>query len=337
VGVSLMAAVLGSLLVLSGCGAGASGSKEEALRIFSGRGEDLVKPLLDRFARESGISIEVRYDDSANLALKIDQEGGNVKADVFLSQSPGTVGFLAEKGRLGTIDGALLDRVNEKFRSPNGLWVGVSGRQRVLVYNQDQVAAADLPQSVFELTQAKYNGKVGIAPTNASFEDYVSTMRELVGDDRTLEWMTAMKQGGAKTYPNNNAIVAAVGRGEIPFGLVNHYYNYRALAEDPKLPSRNHTFKAGDPGSMILMTTVSVLKTARDKDKAAKFVQFLLSNEAQEYFTRADFEYPLVSGIPPRQNLPPLDLATSPSINLDSLGGELKGTLAMIDRSGLGR
>jgi iron(III) transport system substrate-binding protein len=325
--------LLAGLLLLAGC----SSNQRDALVIFSGRGEDLVRPLLEQFAKEKGIDIDVRYDDSANLALKIDQEGDRTKADVFLSQSPGTVGYLAYKDRLGALDPAVIGRIDARFRSPKNLWAGVSARQRVLVYNEDLVPVQDLPQSVFDLTDPRYAGKVRIAPTNASFEDFVTSMRELVGDDRTLAWMTAMDRLGSPTYPDNNAIVAAVGRGEIPLGLVNHYYNHRALEEDPKLPSRNHTFRPGDPGSLILITTVTVLKTSKHKDDAAAFVDFLLSEKAQRYFTDHDFEYPLLGGVAPRRGLPPLELSDSPPINLDSLGDKLKGTLDLIDRSGLGR
>lgn len=172
--VTVTAALLSTLLLLTGCT-----RERDALTIYSGRGEGLVRPLLERFAEETNIPVDVEYDDSANLALRIDQEGDRTRADVFLSQSPGTVGYLAGKDRLGTIDAELLDRVPEQFSSPKGLWVGVSGRQRVLVYNTELVAEEDLPQSVFDLTDPRYAGKVGLAPANASFEDFISSMREL--------------------------------------------------------------------------------------------------------------------------------------------------------------
>lgn len=328
-------ALLAALLLLPLAAACTQEAPRTAITVYSGRGQALVDPLLKRFAEESGISVDVRYGDSADLALQIDTEGARTAADVFISQSPGTVGFLAAKGLLAPLDAALLGKVEPAFRSSRNLWVGLSGRERVLVYNQNLVKPEDLPASVFDLTGPKYAGKVGLAPTNASFEDFVTAMREFVGDDRTREWLTGMERAGSTIYPNNNAIVAAVGRGEIPMGLVNHYYNFRALAEDPGLPSRNHSFADGDLGRMLLVSTATVLESSQKKDTAMRLVEFLLSQEAQEYFTQEDFEYPLARGIPPRSELPPLDVAGAPKIDLESLGDKLEVTLELIESSGL--
>lgn len=324
-----------AVLALALLGACSEARPKEELTVYSGRGQALIGPLLERFADETGISVLVRYDDSANLALQIDTEGDRTPADIFVSQSPGTVGFLAARDKLAPIDAALLERVPEAFRSHAGTWVGLSGRRRVLVYNRDLVRPEDLPASVFDLTDVRYAGKVGLAPTNASFEDFVTAMIEIAGRDRALEWLTAMERAGSTTYPNNNAIVDAVGRGEIPMGLVNHYYNFRALAENPDAPSRNHHFADGDLGSLILVSTATVLRTSDQKDAAMRLVDFLLSDEAQRYFTEEDYEYPLVTGVPPREGLPPLNPASSPAIDLDSLGDKLQLTLDLIEQSGL--
>ncbi len=138
------------------------------------------------------------------------------------------------------------------LQTSGGRWVGTSARQRVLVYNEDLVDRADLPTSVFDLTAPEYRSKVGLAPTNGSFQDFVTAMRDLEGEEAAGAWLKDMKANDAQTYANNNAIVEAVGRGEIPFGLVNHYYNHRFLAEDPGLPSRNHEFAAGDIGALVI-------------------------------------------------------------------------------------
>jgi iron(III) transport system substrate-binding protein len=329
-----LAASLGLLpLLLSGC----SSKPRDAITVYSGRGQNLIEPLLNRFAEDAGISVDVSYGDSADLALRIAQEGKRTSADVFISQSPGTVGFLAGTGLLARLDADVLERVDPAYRSDRGLWVGLSGRQRVLVYNKDLVAPADLPASVFDLTDVKYAGKVGLAPSNASFQDFVTGMRAVAGDDETRRWLTAMERAGSTVYPNNNAIVAAVGRGEIPMGLANHYYNFRALEEDPKLPSRNHAFEAGDLGGLLLVSTATILEPSGKKDKATRLVEFLLSKEAQEYFTQEDFEYPLAGGVAPRKGLPPLDPGSSPKIDLEDLGDKLDVTLELIEQSGLRR
>ncbi|HEX2028229.1 MAG TPA: iron ABC transporter substrate-binding protein [Nitriliruptorales bacterium] len=319
-------------LVVLAAALGACGSGTDELIVYSGRGENLVGPLLERFAEDTGVPIAVRYDNSAELALLIAEEGERTPADVFLSQSPGAVGFLAEQGLLRALPDATVGVVDPRFRSDRRLWVGVSGRQRVLVYNQELVAEDQLPESVFDLTAPRYRGQVGVAPANASFQDFVTAMQQRHGRDRTLEWLRGMAENDAPTYANNNAILDAVSRGEIPMGLVNHYYNHRFLAEDPELPSRNHVFPGGDIGALVIESTVSVLS---DDERAVLFVEYMLSERAQRYFAEETFEYPLVPGVEPAADLPPLETLTLPEVDIERLGGELKSTLELIERSGL--
>jgi iron(III) transport system substrate-binding protein len=314
--------------------AGCSGERD-ALTIYSGREESLVEPILDRFAEETGIPIDVRYGDSVDLALLIAEEGESSPADIFFSQSPGTVGFLESEGLLAPMDDAVLGKVDSDFESSEGDWVGVTARQRVLVYNTEMVSEEDLPDSVLDLTAERYAGEVGLAPTNASFQDFVTAMRLIEGDETARDWLEAMSANGNPTYADNTSIVAAVGRGEIPLGLVNHYYNYRALEEDPDAPSRNYSFPASDIGSLMIASTVSVLESSDREKEAAEFVDYLLSQETQEFFSKETFEYPLVPGAQAADALPPFESVNAVDFDIDRLGGDLQSTAEMIADSGL--
>jgi iron(III) transport system substrate-binding protein len=322
------------LAALAGCGGGGG----DALVIYSGRTKNLIGPLLEDFARESGIDIEVKYGDSADLAVLIDTEGSSSPADVFLSQSPGAMGFLHGKDRLVELPGRVLDLVPDRFRSDDGRWIGLSGRVRVVAYNTRDVDPSELPASVLDLTGERYRGRVGLAPTNGSFQDFVTTMRAMIGDDDTLAWLTAMRENGARAYENNTAVLDAVTRGEVDFGLVNHYYNERAKAENPNTPAENHFLGANDPGAVILTTAVGVLDTAGGKrSNAERFVEFLLSQDAQQYFATETFEYPLAAGVVPAVDLPPLDELPAPQVDLRGLGGGLQRTRELVRESGLER
>jgi iron(III) transport system substrate-binding protein len=326
-------AVAAAVLLLALAGAGCGGSRD-ALTVYSGRTQNLIGPLLERFNQETGIAIDVKYGDSSELALLLDEEGDRTPADVFLSQSPGATGFLAGKGRLGQLDPALLAKVDPRFHNRDGRWVGVSGRQRVLVYNSRQVRESDLPDSVLELTADRFAGKVAIAPSNGSFQDFVTAMRQLQGEDAAARWLKGMAANKPRTYANNNAIVEAVGRGEVQMGLVNHYYNYRFLQENPEAPSRNHVFGDGDIGALVIPATASVLAGTEKADEAARFVEFLLSPEAQRYFGDQTSEYPLVKGVPAAKGLPPLASLHGPDYDVDALGGGLERTVELIRTSG---
>ena len=309
----------------------------DRLTIYSGRQENLIGPLLEQFAEETGVKIDVRYADSADLALLVEEEGDNSPADVFLSQSPGAIGYLAANDRLQQLPEETLDLVEERFRDRDGLWVGLSGRIRVLVYNREEVDEADLPDSVLELTDPEYEGRVAVAPSNGSFQDFVTGMRAVEGDDAALEWLEGMADNDAPVYANNNAIVEAVGRGEVPMGLVNHYYNFRAKAEDPDVPSENHIFPDGDIGALLLETGVGVLDTTDQAEDAQRFIDFLLAEEAQRYFSEETFEYPLAAGVEPASGLPPLDDIVTAEVPLAELEGGLSRTRELIGESGLDR
>lgn len=321
-----------------GSGDGAAGDGAGELTVYSGRSEDLIGPLLDDFEEETGIDVEVLYGDSADLAVQIDTEGDRSPADVFISQSPGAVGFLDSAGRLTELPADALDLVDERFRGADGDWVGLTGRVRVVVYNTEAVDETELPDSVFDLVEPQYAGRVGVAPTNGSFQDFVTGMRELVGDDETLEWLEALAANDVRTYPNNDSIRQAAERGEVDFGLINHYYNERAKVEDPGVVTENHLFVANDPGTMILVTAAAILDSAEATDEAERLVTFLLSSDAQQFFAEETLEYPLASGTEPAvESLPPLAEIATPRLDLDDLGGGLQRTRELIRESGLER
>ena len=313
----------------------ASAGEGGTLTVYSGRSPELIQPLLDEFSADTGIGIEARFGDSADLALLIDEEGDQTPADVFISQSPGATGYLNGEGRLRKIDQEVLDQVSPRYRAADDRWVGVSGRVRVLVYNTDLVKPRDLPASVFDLTKPKFADQVALAPTNGSFQDFVTSMREVAGEKRTAKWLGGMEANGARAYASNSAIVEAVGRGEVPLGLVNHYYAALAKAADPSVPVENHVFESEDVGSVILVTAAAVIDETDDRKLAERFVRYLLSKPAQTHLAEDEFEYPLARGVKALGDLPPLSEVEAPELDLSSLGGGLLRTRELIAESGL--
>jgi iron(III) transport system substrate-binding protein len=322
------------LLALAACSGDDAGSAGRKVTIYSGRTQNLIEPILDRIATETGIDIDVRYGNSADLALLIAEEGDKTPADVFLSQSPGAVVYLDTIGRLGRLPQDVLDLVPEQWRAADGSWVAFSGRKRVLVA-ANSVPDAELPTTVMDLTKPEWRGRVGIAPSNASFQDFVTAMRNQIGDEATMAWLRGMADNDAFTFANNNAIVAAVGRREIDVGLVNHYYLYQFLAEDPDFAARNHHFAPTDIGSLFIVTGASAMKGTDNADEAAELVRRLLQEEAQRYFSDQTFEYPVAAGVQPAAVLPPVERVAVEGIELDRLGGDLESTRKLIRDAGL--
>lgn len=315
-----------------GAGDGGGGS----VVVYSGREEELIGPLLEQFEEESGIDVEVRYGDSAELAATLAEEGGNSPADLFFAQDPGALGAVEEQGLLAELPGELLERVDERFRDPDGHWVGTSGRARVLVYNTDMLSEDELPESVFDLTGPEWRGKLGVSPTNGSFQAFVTVMRLTEGDDVTREWLEGILANEPNIYDGNVPIVEATAAGEIEAGLVNHYYIYVVREEQPDAPIDNHFFPGDDPGALVSTAGVAVLDGAEHAEEAEELVDFLLSEEGQRFYAEAaaEAEFPLVEGVEPREGLPALEELEGPEIELDRLGPELERTLQLLNEVG---
>jgi iron(III) transport system substrate-binding protein len=325
-------AVLLAAAAVAGCG----GSDEASgpITVYSGREEELVAPLFEQFTEETGVEVDVRYGDSAELAATIAEEGDNSPADVFFAQDPGSLG--AVDAQLEELPEDVLERVDESYRDADGRWVGTSGRTRVLVYNTDAVSENELPASVLDLTKPEWEGRVGIAPTNASFQAFVTGMRLSLGNDATRAWLEAMRENDAKTYEKNTPIVEAVASGEIDVGLVNHYYLALVKEEQPDAPIANHLFEAGDAGNLVSVAGAGVLSSTDQSDDAEAFVEFLLSDDAQQFYVKEaeESEYPLVADVDPSPGLVPLDEIDGPDVELTSFGPELEATVEMLRETG---
>ncbi|MBI4498100.1 MAG: iron ABC transporter substrate-binding protein [Chloroflexi bacterium] len=326
-------ALLGLLLATTACGSGQTDGA--TLTVYSGRNERLVGPLLERFAQETGTDIKVRYGDTAELAATILEEGDQSPADVFLAQDAGALGALAKAGRLRTLSDALLKQVDERFRAPNGQWVGLSGRARVVAYNTKLLQPADLPDSILGFTDPKWTGKLGWAPTNGSVQAVVTALRLTEGEAGAKAWLEGIQRNQPKVYPNNIAIVDAVGKGEIGAGFVNHYYLYSFLREQgDQFPVRNYHPRAGGPGAMVNVAGIGILTTAKHTQVTERFLAFLLGKEAQQYFAQETFEYPLAPDVPTLPGLEPLSSIKAPKLDLGNLA-DLEGTLRLLRETGV--
>ncbi|MFF7892487.1 iron ABC transporter substrate-binding protein [Streptomyces sp. NPDC007907] len=329
------------LSALAACGSedkdGESRSGDSSLVIYSGRNEKLVKPLLDKLEKAVGTKVEVRYGDSAELAAQILEEGDRTKAGLFFSQDAGALGALSREGMLQKLPQATLDEVDDAYRGSDGDWVGLSGRVRVLAYNPDKAAEGEVPDSVFDVVKPEWKDKVGFAPTNASFQAFVTGMRVLKGDDVTRKWLEDLKANGAKTYAHNLATLDAVEAGEVSLGLVNHYYWYERVAEkgENKVNAKLKFLPGKDPGALINVAGAGILKDSGQGATAQKAVDYLLSKEGQTYFADKTKEYPLAAGVTSKvEGLPPFESLESPDIDLGKLES-LQETLAMLQDVGL--
>ena len=325
-----LAATVAALAVAGG--AATAPTQATSLTVYSGRDEKLVKPIMDRFMKETGIELNVRYASSTSLATALVEEGGDSPADVFWATEPGTLGLVSARGLLKRLPQATVGKVPSRFSTPSRRWVGTSARSRVLAYNTEELTEAQLPTSIWGLTSPRWKGKVGLAPTNGSFQAFLGAAIHLHGEDRMRDWLRGLKDNDVKFFPNNTTTVQAVGRGDVLVGLVNHYYLYNLLADNPNLPVRNHWFRAGDPGSLVLAAGVGIVSATGKNAAAQRFVDFLHSKWAQRFIARGPgaAEYPLIKGVVPRPGLPALKDIKGPKYNLGRLAADLPDAIRLL-------
>jgi iron(III) transport system substrate-binding protein len=315
--VAALALVIGSLTWVA-TQSESAGEKVEELTIYSGRSEEFIAPFFDRWEQESGITLNVRYGDSAELAAQILEEGQNSPADLFLSQDAGSLGAVSAAGLFAELPSSVGQLIESKYIAQDRSWIGVTGRVRVFAYNPEEVRT--LPASITDLTKSIYRGKIGIAPSNASFQAFVTALINEKGEAFAQKWLTNLKENDAKIYLKNSAIVEAIDQGEIDLGLVNHYYLWEvstALGREIKV--KNGYFNSGDIGNLVNVSGAGVLATSTKQKTAQELINFLTSQSIQELFVKQTHEFSLIPGAQSPQDLPDLKSLGTPLVDLGEL------------------
>jgi iron(III) transport system substrate-binding protein len=307
------------------------------LVIYSGRSEALVAPIIEQFREATGIQVEVRYGGTSEMAATILEEGRHSPADVFYAQDPGALGALEVAGFLAPLPQEILVKVPPHFKAAGGEWIGISGRARVVVYNTDSLSPADLPADLWGFTQPEWHGRIGWAPTNGSFQAMVTGMRAIWGEQQTSDWLRAMQANNPVAYDRNTAIVTAVAAGEVDVGFTNHYYLYRFLEQEGEgFTARNYFLPEGGPGSLLLVSGAGILETAANRDNAERFIDFMLSLPAQEYFVSETYEYPVIEGVTAAAILPSLSELDTAAVDIDLNDlADLEGTARLLSDLGI--
>lgn len=323
--------------VLAGCAASdgeSSNTSSVPLVVYSGRSEALVAELFSQFSTESGIELEVRYGDSGELAALLITEGNASPADVYFSQDAGALGAVEDAGLFSALPSDITQLVDSKFRSTQDRWVATSGRARVAVYNPNLVTT--VPNTIDDILDPMWKGKVGFAPTNASWQSFVTALRVVRGEVEAEQWLTAFKANEPVAYEKNAAVRDAVNIGEVSMGLINHYYLYEKIAVEgaDAVTAKNHYFTGGDIGGLINVAGVGVLESSKNKDAANQLVKFLLSAQGQEYFAQKTFEYPMAAGVAAYGDLPSIEELNPPAIDLSDLKSIAK-TQELLAKTGL--
>ena len=308
----------------------------EPVVVYSGRSEEMIEPLFEKFTEETGVPVEVRYGDTAEMAAQIIEEGDASPADVYYGQDAGALGALDGAGMCAPLADSIANSVPATYRSAEGTRTGVTGRARVIAYDSTQLSADEVPTSVFDLMDEQWRGQVAIAPTNGSFQAFVTAMRVAAGEDATREWLQGLIDNDVQLYEKNGLIRDAVDAGEVQLGLINHYYWYKKAAEvgEDAMNVQLAFAGPGDPGALVNLSGACIVRPTDNTDGAGALMEWLLSESAQRWFVETTFEYPLVAGVEGPDGVPPLSQVQGPDIPLAELE-DLPGTLLMLQDVGL--
>ncbi|MEV5878498.1 extracellular solute-binding protein [Streptomyces sp. NPDC052101] len=306
----LATAVSLSALALAGCGgSNDSGSSDDSssggslkgqtITVYSGQHEQTVSALVKDFQTRTGIKANVRSGDEAELANQILTEGPASPADVFFAENPPALTTLENKGLLAKANAATLAAVPSADSSAKGDWAGVSAREAAFVYDTGKLKAGQVPSGVKDLAGPAWKGKLGIAPSETDFTPIVTRMIKTEGQAGAKSWLEGLK-ANSKVYGSNEDLVAAVNRGEVEGGVIDHYYWYRLRDEQgaAHMHSALGYFKQGDPGALVDVSGAAVLSHGKHQAAAQAFLAYLTSKPAQQIIaTSESYEYPLVAGV----------------------------------------
>lgn len=323
----LVAPVLLAGLALAGCAGGGAGddaaADPEALVVYNAQHEQLTEEWADAFTAETGIEVVLRNGDDSELANQLVQEGTASKADVFLTENSPAMSLVEDAGLFAPVDESTLALVPEQFRPASGLWTGIAARSTVLVYNPELISESELPASLLDLADPEWKGKWGAAPAKADFQAIVSAVLATQGEDGARDWLAGMAENAVE-YRNNIVTMKAVNAGEVPVGIIYHYYWFRdqdAAAED-SANTTLHYFGNQDPGAFVSVSGGGVLENAPHADEAQQFLAFIAGEQGQKILGEGySFEYPVASDVAAKAELPPLAELDAPVIDPSTLNG----------------
>ena len=294
-----------------------------SLVVYNAQHEELIDEVAKAFTKKTGIEVELRNGSDLELANQLVEEGDASPADVFLTENSPAMTLVDDKRLFAKLPSTTLDRIPDQYHPDDGEWTGFAARSTVLVYNTDQLGEDELPTSLMDLAKPAWKDRISFSPTGADFQAIVSAVLATQGEQATKDWLSGLKANGA-VYDGNNVVLESVNSGEVPAGVIYHYYWYRDQEESGENSdsSRLHFFEKSDPGAFISVSGAGVLKSTDDAADARKFVDYLTSKEGQQVIAESyALEYTLNPLVALDRDVKPLSELQPPTVDVSDLNG----------------
>jgi iron(III) transport system substrate-binding protein len=307
------------------------------LVIYSGRSEALIQPVIDAFkVKYPDVNVLLKAGSNSEMANALIEEKANPQADVFITTELFTVQSLVGEGVFQSYLPAGADQLPAEFLGTDNAWTGLTRRVRVIMYNKDLVSEEELPTSIFDLTDSKWQGQIAAAgSTNGGMQAQIAAMRQLLGDEATEEWLTGLIANEVTFFGGHTDVRKAVGAGEFKIGLVNHYYYHLQVAEGSNVGVIFPDQGEGQVGLFSNATAAAVVNEAQHVDAAQAFLDFLVSVDGQKLFAEQNYEYPLLPGVALKDGVQPLDTLRLADVDVVKAALDFDATFDLIEKVGL--
>jgi iron(III) transport system substrate-binding protein len=275
--------LLSWLLVLAiGCTSG-----QPEVVVYTALDREFSEPVLNDFSKSVGVKVLPKYDDESTKTVGLTniliQEAGRPRCDVFWNNEVLNTLRLEQKGLLDAYHSPAAKAYPEMYRSPNGAWHGFAGRARVLIVNTNQVKEDERPKSIYDLANAKWKGKVGVArPIAGTTATHAAVLYAALGEETAKEFFRSLKANGVRILGGNKQVAQACAGGEIAFGLTD---TDDAIIEVERAGSVTVVYPDREPdqlGTLFIPNTLAILKGCPHPDAAKKLVNYLLSPAVEE-------------------------------------------------------
>lgn len=323
-------------VVMAGCT-----EKEEVVNLYTSRHYDADQALLDKFTEETGIKVNVVKDDGSTLITRLETEGEDTEADLFITSDAGNLEIAKSKGLLQTVDSEVLNNnIPSNLRDDEMFWFGLTMRARVIVYSLDRVNPDDL--STYEaLTEEQWNGKILVrSASNMYNQSLLASFVATKGYEGAKDWAAGIRDNMARTPEGNDraqGIAVAAGIGDI--AIMNTYYIGKMIhsdeAEQNEAVEKLGVFfpnqGAGEGGAHVNVSGIALTKHAKNVDNAILLMEYLSGAEAQNVYASTNYEYPVNPEVDPSELLQSWGEFIPQDINLSLLGEHNKDAVAIFE------
>lgn len=271
----------------------------EEVVVYSARNEQLIKPLFDAYAKETGVNVKFITDKEGPLMARLKAEGTNTPADMLMTVDAGNLWQAAEEGLLKPVNSkTLAANIPAHLRDPDSEWFGLSVRARTLVYNKNTVKPGELT-TYEDLANAKWKNRLCLRTSKKVYNQSLVAMMiyehgEGKTEDIVEDWVRNL---AAPPFPDDTKAMEAVAAGQCDVTLVNTYYFGRLMEKSPTLPLAifwpNQNLKSKDAGVHVNISGAGITKHAKNPAGAIKLLEWLSSEKAQNLYADVNLEYPV--------------------------------------------